>query len=534
MPQQLETLPTSRPDRILAEFRPVSANLDTPAAEVDEDTWTDIDNFYMRNGFAQRAQGDSKFFSALGTDPQNLINVAIGGSNFWVAMGDNEIMVIDQSGIVTDITPTVYGTAFQADELNSTIINGFPVQSFQRDPPSFWDKNTGNICQPLPNWPTNVTAKSIRSFKFFLIAMNLVDGGTEFPDALRWSDAAEPGAVPTEWDPLPSNSAGSTQLSATSGEIIDGLALRGQFVIYKSHSTYLCNFVGGTFVFAFRKLFTTSGMLANNCVAEVEGQHVVMTDGDVIIHDGQNMKSLVDRTMRRFIFLQIDPDNFERSFVFNYRAAKECWICFPTTGNDNANVAVVWDYSTNLLSVRNLPDLWSYATSGNVIAAGAGTDWDTQTEEWNQASGNWNRAQFTGAFERVLAATPSTEQLLFVDDSNSLSDGVSPVGGVITRESLELGAPESFKYVRRIWPRIDGTTGTIVKVRVGSQVTPSGGISWSAIQDFNVNVDDFLNFDIAGRYISVRFEEDTAPGAPVQALWQVHGFDIEYTLQGEF
>ena len=534
MPQQLQTIPTSRPDRILAEFRPTSANLDTPAAEVDEDTWTDLDNFYMRNGFAQRAQGDSKFFTALTTKPQNLINVFAGTSNFWVIMGDDAVQVIDQAGAVNVITPTIYGPGLVSENLNSTIINGFPIQSFQQNPPTFWDKNTSNICAPLAGWPVNTTAKSIRSFKFFLIAMNIIDNAVEFPDALIWSDAAEPGAVPTEWAPSPSNQAGTTQLSATSGVIIDGLALRGQFVIYKNHSTYLCNFVGGTFVFSFRKLFTTSGILANNCVAEVEGQHVVMTDGDVIIHDGQNLRSLVDRTMRRFIFLQIDPNNFERSFVFNYRAAKECWICFPTTGNVHPNVAVVWDYAQNLLSVRQLPDLWSFAASGNVLASAGAIDWDTQTGDWDQQPGNWNRAQFTAAFERVLAASPPNSQLLFVDDTNSKSDGVSPVGGTITRESLELGAPESFKYVRRIWPRIDGTTGTIVKIRVGSQVTPSGAISWSAFQDFNVNEDDFLNFDVAGRYISVRFEEDTVPGAPIQALWQLHGFDIEYTLQGEF
>ena len=534
MPQQLQTIPTSRPDRILAEFRPKSANLDTPPAEVDEDTWTDLDNFYMRNGFAQRAQGDSKFFTALTTAPQNLLNVREGTANFWVVMGDDAVQAIDQAGTVSIITPAAYVGPLQARQVNQTIINGFPVQSFQQDPPTFWDKVGANICQPLPGWPAARTVKSIRSFKFFLIAMNVTDGGVEFPDALVWSDAAEPGAVPTEWDPLPSNSAGTTQLSATSGEIVDGLALRGQFVIYKNHSTYLCNFVGGTFVFSFRKLFTTSGILANNCVAEVEGQHVVMTDGDVILHDGQNLRSLVDRTMRRFIFLQIDPDNFENSFVFNYRASKECWICFPTTGNVNANVAVVWDYSTNLLSVRQLPDLWAHAASGNVLATAGALDWDSQPDLWDQASGSWNRAQFTGAFERVLAGSPPNSQLLFVDDSNSLSDGVTPVGGTITRESLELGAPESFKYVRRIWPRIDGSTGTVVKIRVGAQTTPSGAISWSPIQDFDVNVDDFLNFDIAGRYISVRFEEDTAPGAPIQALWQLHGFDIEYTLQGEF
>ena len=538
MPQSLQIVPTSRPDRILEQFRPTSANVDIEPSEVTDDTWTDVANFYMRPGFASRIGGVSQFFADTPTRPQNLVNVRQGTTNFWVYMGDDAVRVVDQNGVDTDITPAIYAGPVSASRTNSTIINGFPIQSFQQNPPTFWDKQAANICQPLPNWPANTTAQSIRAFKFFLFALNVTDSGNEFPDALLWSDAAEPGAVPDEWLPDPSNQAGTTQLSSTAGRIIDGLALRGQFIIYKDHATYTCNFTGGTFVFAFRKLFTTSGILSNNCVAEAEGSHIVLTDGDVIIHDGQNLRSLVDKTMRRFIFDQIDPDNFEASFVFNYRSAKEVWICFPTTGFTACNLAVVWNYAHNMLSIRALPEVWAHATSGSVLAGGAALDWDGQTETWDIADGNWNRAQFTGAFERALAAVPvSTDdgnsRLLFIDDTNSTREG-NAVGGQITRESLDLNSPESFKYVRRIWPRITGSTGTIVGVRIGVQSHPTSGISWSPIQPFAVNIDEFLNFDRAGRYISVRFQEDNAPGAPVQTVWQVHGFDLEYTLQGEY
>ena len=127
----------------------------------------------------------------------------------------------------------------------------------------------------------------------------------------------------------------------------------------------------------------------------------------------------------------------------------------------------------------------------------------------------------------------AVDRLIFVDDtSTNLAD--EPVVGQITRESLDLGTPEAMKYVRRIWPRIDGSTGTIIKIRVGVQDEPSEGITWSPTQDFNVNVDDFLNFDLSGRYVSVRFEDDSAPGAPVNPIWAIHGFDIEYTFQGDF
>ena len=536
----------SREDRILSELRPNSIIQDIPPAEVDPEFWTDLRNFYMRVGYAQRISGLSQFFADWTDPPVNLINVEEGSTNFWVAMGRTTVQAIDQSGVVSVITPAVYVPTIDPFEANSTIINGFPVQSFQQDPPTFWDKNVGNICAPLTGWPASTTAKSIRSFKQFLIALNMTEGGTEFNDKLRWSNAAEPGTIPTEWAASATNEAGDTTLADTSGSIIDGLSLRGQFIIYKNHSTYLMNFVGGTFVFTFRKFLTTSGILANNCVAEAEGRHVVMTDGDVLLHDGQNVRSLLDKKLRRFLFLQIDSDNFQNSFLFNYRAAKEVWICFPTAGFEFPNLAVVWDYAHDLLAVRELQETWSHGASGLVLSTTAALDWDGQTETWDASSGSWNRAQFTGAFERVLAAVAVSTQdgfsdplgdglarLLYVDDTSTSRDD-SPVFGQITRESLDLGTPESLKYIRRVWPRIEGSTGTVVKIRVGVQNEPSAGIAWSAQQDYLVNETDFLNFDQSGRYISVRFEDDSAPGAAANTVWRVHGFDLEYTFQGDF
>jgi hypothetical protein len=536
---EVKLTPRSREDRVLAEVRPRSIIDDIPAAEVPPEFWTDMSGFYMRRGYAQRMGGESQLFADPTFDPVNLINIQEGANNYWLGMGEAGVFVVDQAGTYTDITPLVYTGPVQSKDCTSSIINGFPIQSFRQDPPTFWDLNTSNVAAPLPGWPASTVCGSIRSFKQFLFAMNMTEGGNEFGDKLRWSNAAEPGTVPTEWVAAADNEAGDTTLGATPGTIVDGLALRGQFIVYKNHSTYTCNFVGGTFVFNFRKLFTTSGMLSRNCVAEAEGQHVVMTDGDIILHDGQNLRSLVDRKLRRFIFLQLDSDNFQNCFVFNYRATKEVWLCFPEQGHTDANIAVVWDYGHDLLSVRPLVDTWSCGASGSILSTIQALDWDSQTETWDDSAGSWNRAQFSGAFERVLAGVRDSEvdqkgRLIFVDDTNSQVDGVTPVGGTITRESLDFGSPEALKYVRRVWPRIEGTTGTIVRIRVGQQSDPTSGILWSAIQDFEVNVDEFLNFDISGRYLSFRFEENTAPGSPTQNIWAVVGFDVEWTFQGDF
>ena len=155
---QVQTLPASKPNRILAELRPTSVVQDIAAAEIGPEFWTDLINFNMRPGHANRVLGLSQFFLDTLTVPVNLINVQRGTANFWVYMGDDAVRVVDQAGVVSVITPAIYASSLLANQANSTIINGFPIQSFQLDPPTFCDLIPANICEPLPGWPVNTRA----------------------------------------------------------------------------------------------------------------------------------------------------------------------------------------------------------------------------------------------------------------------------------------------------------------------------------------------------------------------------------------
>ena len=81
---------------------------------------------------------------------------------------------------------------------------------------------------------------------------------------------------------------------------------------------------------------------------------------------------------------------------------------------------------------------------------------------------------------------------------------------------------------------VNTPVGLPLTKNVNVQDEPTEGISWSVTQDFKVNEDDFLNFDQSGRFISVRFEDPAEPGATGNPIWSIHGFDIEYTFQGDF
>ena len=529
-----QVTPNSTPNKTVISFRPTDLVKDLDPAEVPPEFWTSVFNFHSRQGYARRIDGSQKILGDPLFAPINVQNTPEGASNFWTYLGIDGIGVVDQGGVHTDITSAGYPSSVEPSDANSTLINGFPVMSFGAVP-VFWDLQTSNPAVDLPGWPANTTCKAIRSSKQFLFAMNMIENGVVLNDKLRWSNSAEAGTVPTQWDALPTNDAGDTVLSATSGEIVDGLALRGQFIIYKSHSTYNANFTGGTFVWAFRKLFTTSGMLANNCCAEAFGTHYVLTDGDFIKHDGQNIVSLVDRKLRRFIFSQLSATNFDNCFLFNNRSKKEIWACIVPSGETYAQFAAVYNYATEQLSIRDIP-FFGHAASGIVLDDSAiGDTWEQQVESWQTISRAWNEALFTPAFEEVLGGTPADavadEFFTYVDNGSTTVDG-DTIPARIARESLDLDMPNTFKHVKRMWPRIEGNPGTVILVRGGTQTTADQGINWQPALPYIVGQSDSLFFDISGRYLSFEFLED--PAQPAQTSWAVNGFELEFNLQGQY
>ena len=104
--------------------------------------------------------------------------------------------------------------------------------------------------------------------------MDMQEGANEFPDVVRWSNAAEAGEVPDSWDETnPANLAGRNVLSGNLGRVIDGLQLRDTFVIYRERGITVMDFVGGTFVFNFRNFTSTYTLLGLNCIVEAEGMY---------------------------------------------------------------------------------------------------------------------------------------------------------------------------------------------------------------------------------------------------------------------
>ncbi len=512
-------------------IRPRGIIRDVEPLDVPPEHYTSGSNVIFRNNMAERISGYGQIF---GTPLGNPIHIRANLRDqvaYWLYATTDKIAVT--SGTThSDITPTPAPANTKAADWTSCSLNGVPVLNYRTGDPVSWDGSPASACTSLPGWGNGHKCEAMRSFKNYLIALAYDNGVTADPNLVVWSDAAAPGNLPSSWTPAADNDAGSVSLAETDGIIIDGAPLKDQFICFKRGSTYTLDFIGGNFIFAVRKLFDTTGILARNCVVELRGRQYVMTDGDIIVHDGYQAQSLVDRRWRRFIFDNIDSENFINSFVTLYEAKSEIWFCFPTAGNEAPNVAVVYNYDEGEFGVRNLEAPATHADAGIVPAEAApATDWDSQTASWDTYPGNWNQTNFNPAQDELVTA--NNDSTFYSIDTGADAAGADIVS-TLSRESLDFGEPDRVKFVKAIWPRVAGIAantfenGSSFKIRVGTQMEPHESITWEPFQNFTAGNAAKVDVLARGRLISVEIQS-TGGGR-----WRCSGFDFEYELRGRY
>jgi hypothetical protein len=485
---------------------------DMPPFELPPNVWSHVANMHPRNGGMELARPLDQCYGTLLDTPYHLQNVQALGQNFWLYWGADTVSAAETSNPHTNVTLSGGLTSVEPQDIISTQLNGLPVFTNGFDAPQWWSGITTDDFLALPDWPAATVARGIAACFYHLFAWDIDGPGGEFPMKLMWSAAAPPGAVPGSWTPSASNQAGDTELAQTPGRIQTGVPLRGSFAIYKTSSMYLADFIGGNSVFQFRPALTQCGALTRKAVVDIGGRHFVVSDGDIVLTDGVNTSSIATDRVRKFLFSQLDQASFERLFVVYHQATSQVWICFPESGQTLCTLALVYDLSNNRWGARALSSVRHGAT-GIVNDTESSMLWDSVSETWEAVNVLWNAENFSSATRSLVLASGSTMQL--VGRAGSFSEGY------LERLSLSMGAPERFKFVRRIHAR--GRGGTIY-LRIGTQAVAGGATTWSAEMPLALGTTPFVNCSAMGRFISVsaRVPEDSL----------VTGIDMEAEQRG--
>lgn len=506
--------PRSRPYRKqLYRSTPRGVVTDLPAWSLPPELLSQANNAVFRRGIAQRGPLLGAAYDPPSVGAYMLHNVQIDGVNYWVLHGDDSSYVVETSNWYDVTHASGLSTAAANWYWTVGTLNGVPFANNGLDAPMYWDGNVANKFVDLPDFPT-ANCVGLYSHRYHLIAI----GPTDLPEQVAWSDAADPGSVPSSWTAASDNEAGTAELADTPGALVTAGNLRGSFVLYKPSATHIMDYVGGEEIYSFRTLFVQAGCITRHGHCDINGLHFVVSDGDVVLHDGVNIKSVVNRKRKQFLFNQLDSDNYEKLFTVYHRSKNEVWLCFPETGETLCTRAMIYDVSNGHWGDRDLPGI-SMGATGIVNDLAEDQTWDADDTTWDTDVTTWNELNYQLATRDLLMAEPATPDLYRADA------GSTAITTTLARHSIPVAGGDGIAKINRVFPRVEGDTDIDFALRIGVQDSPEGATTWTNAITFNSN-DNAVSVIAKGRYISWEVSATTAKA------WALTGMDFEFYQRG--
>jgi hypothetical protein len=503
----------------------IGLNRDQSAWELAPPAWSDAQNFHFTNGFAERTPGHLSSFGTALHAPYGMYSALDSSGNRYVVYPG--LLKVSAVSTTTHYNITrLSGGDYSATadgKWTGGVLNGVLVinSGAAADDPQFWVPQAGGNLAALTNWPASTKCAALRLFKNYLVAMDVTKSSTRYPYQVMWSAAATPGTLPV-WTAAATNDAGETDLGDSDDYVIDALQLSDVLTVYREKSTYLMRYVGGQYVFQFSRVPNSAGMLANNCAAAFPGGHVVFGSSDVYVFDGTGTQSIVDGRMRRWLFANIDATNFRRSFVVANPRRSEAWIAFPSSGASSCDTALIWNWKDNTLGIRDMPNVTSAVyTRTNQAAA---TTWATASGTWDSQTETWSSLDAPSLADNALVLG-STDTKLHIVDAASTFDGTA-ITALLERSGIALGDAQRVKFVRSVWPRIDGTPGDAVEVTVGTQMSIDEAVSWGSAQTYTIGTSRKVDVNRSGRFMAIRLRSSGG------SAWKIRSFDVDIQPQG--
>lgn len=491
-------------------------------ADAPLEAWNNGANVYFRNGEAIRTRGDKPTMAGSSAPPLTAVYVEPFDSGFWVYANDDGIWAHDGTDEF-DITPADWSPV-TGGVYTSCVINGLAVINCSNADPVWWDGSTSTPCEPLPGWPGGGRTIAMRGHKNFLFAIGMVSEGAQ---RVRWSDAAEAGVIPQEWEPAADNLAGFVDIAPLSSPCVEGATLRDSLLIYKRESIWSFDFVGGNAVFNARKLFAEGGIADTNAITQgPNDEHLfVGSDGDIYVTDGAQVVSVLDgRAQRTFYNDFSGADGLTFSAVTLHRE-KLGFIIYPAAGETLGTQAIVYDFASGDIGVRAMPGVSCAAEGQELQAVGNRNTWDGDNGQWRNDTTAWNQFITAQSVEDCLIGGGFGFMVLEAQDDDAVD---ADIAARLEKAGVSFGDAQRRKMIKAVWPKLAGREGDTVTFRVGGQETAQGATQWADPVDIAIGAVVPVECFVQGRYISL--EVTSQGGDP----WRMGSIDIEFRGEGQW
>lgn len=493
-------------------------NKDLPDYDLEATEFTHVKNVVFRDGAVAKALGHEQF-TTTAVNPSWM--------EVWLADGVPEMVVAAQGdlyrlegNILTNINGIV-GSFTSSSTWQSTVFGDSVIFNNGIEPPQVFDAGE-TAFQDLPFWPDNYSAKIVRSFKSFLIALQVTIDGEYHPNLISWSDEAPTNELPLSWDVTdPTVLAGDNPLEGSDGNIVDGHTMGDNFIVYTQKAAHMMAFIGFPFVFAFRRLPFEGGLIGRDCAVEFDHKHFCVGIDNIYVHDGNTKMHVAEDRVQNEFYSELSNSTLVK--VTKYEPEKEIWIHYATKGNTTHNRALIWSWVDNTWTFRDLPGVYCIK-HGPVTPSSV--SWATVTNSWNANSLRWsdydNRTD-----QPFLIGLSSDDQAVHLLERSFFANGAD-FEAEVERTGIDLdeafGKSHRMKMLTRIYPQIKGAG--VVQFQLGYSMTPKSSVTWLPAIDYDVENDYKVDVRITGRYLAYRIKS-TGSGT-----WRLSGLELEIVEAG--
>ncbi len=308
---------------------------------------------------------------------------------------------------ITDAMPSaaaIGNTVLEAVSLNGTgdnqisiaVMSAFDYMVFTNgtDNVMYYD---GSSIQDIPNLPSsgNCKCKAVAVYENYLLLIHTIEGGTAYPQRVRWSDTADP----TEWA---AGNAGYNDLYDSEDFNITALALGPYMIIYKERSIVRMEYVGATDkLFNFDTVVTGEGAVSVDSVVDIGTEHIFMGNANVYRYGGGfDVGPVGDRVWNKLFGRdrEINPNEVSKCICIYIEELDEIWLFYP-------DATATYPNKLARMSLEN--EAWTFRDL-DIAITGYGFYQTNDTLKWNELIGSWLVQTFKWGGAQTKANSPTT------------------------------------------------------------------------------------------------------------------------------
>jgi hypothetical protein len=506
-------------------------NYDLPACDLEPDYFTAGSNYVLRNGKIQTFCGSTSMNGGPGAANQlaQIMFVQSGSANYFVCLGQKVIKCFD-GATWSEIGSGGYSLMGPNDYLqwNFCKLGSIPIINNVQGYPQYWSPQTPS--SHVTDLPFSITetwtqkgyrTKVIRAHKNFLFALGMFEGANDYPNNYRWSTAADNNGIPYTWDPLDlSGIAGTASILGNNGPIVDGMSMRDAFVIYTTDGITVLEPSGDLYIWRARSLSDTVGLMSQNCIANINGNHIFLSRSDIMINDGNSIRSITDKKIKTKLKGLISSVSFDTSFCIVDERTREVWFCVPDANSTYPNLAIIYNWAFDQISVKYLDHPYTAMCYGPATFLTTSSSWDLATENWNTKQGIWSSDSASLFSFEIIGIEPAGSALY----NQGQNDGTSGLLTNLERTSVVFGDQRNVTTIIRVYPHMHGSSP--IAMQFGSQDYVDGPTRWEPIVNFTPANDRKIDLRTTGKLHCWRITATDSIG------FTYNGMDIEYVQNG--